>query len=608
MLAGSAAEITAWDAFRLHDTYGFPIELTVEIAAEHGKTVDEAGFTELMDEQRDRARAAVGTRVDTSELRTDFTSEFVGFERLDVTTQVGAAHDRGDGSALVKLRESPFYARGGGQVADRGWIETDSARAVVEDVVRVDSDQVVVARLEHGELHAGERVRAHVDPEARRPTMANHTATHLLQAALREVLGEHVAQAGSYVGPDKLRFDFRHDRPMTADEIARVEQIVNDHIVANHPLHIFVTTQDHARELGATMLFGEKYGEHVRVVEVPAVSRELCGGTHVRSTAEIGAFVITRETSSSQGVRRIEALTSAAALEHLRDEAAEAAELRRRVGELESELKRAGKAAPAPVSTQRRRHGTHRRRLRGVGRLDRRRRGRGGRRRRAPAALRPRARQALTGRRRAGRKRRRQGAPAGQLRFRRAGTRPLGRRHHPRGGADRLGRGRRESGACARRRLGRVPARRGGEGRGRPDSRPIAGNFAVKVLAVDYGRARTGIAVSDETGVLARPVTVVERVRSEAGMGRMLERITELDPDRIVVGMPLTLRGEHGRQAAETLDFIHELEARCPIPIETYDERFTTAMATRDRSGPRRGDDAVAAAHLLEGYLRRLAG
>jgi alanyl-tRNA synthetase len=351
VLAGSAAEVTAWDAFRLHDTYGFPIELTVEIAAEHGKTVDEAGFTELMDEQRDRARAAVGTRVDTSELRTDFSSDFVGFERLDVTTQVGAAHDRGDGSALVKLRESPFYARGGGQVADRGWIETDSARAVVEDVVRVDSDQVVVARFEHGDLHAGERVRAHVDPEARRPTMANHTATHLLQAALREVLGEHVAQAGSYVGPDKLRFDFRHDRPMTADEIARVEQIVTDHIVANHPLHIFVTTQDHARELGATMLFGEKYGEHVRVVEVPDVSRELCGGTHVRSTAEIGAFVITRETSSAQGVRRIEALTSAGALEHLRRESAEAADLRRRVGELEAELKRAGKAAPAPTST-----------------------------------------------------------------------------------------------------------------------------------------------------------------------------------------------------------------------------------------------------------------
>jgi putative transcription antitermination factor YqgF len=130
----------------------------------------------------------------------------------------------------------------------------------------------------------------------------------------------------------------------------------------------------------------------------------------------------------------------------------------------------------------------------------------------------------------------------------------------------------------------------------------------MRVLAVDYGRARTGLAVSDETGVLARPVTVVERVRSEQGMGRMLREIAALQPDRIIVGMPLTLRGEQGRQAAETLDFIHELEARCPIPIETYDERFTTAMAERGHAGSRRKDDAVAAAHLLEGYLRRLAG
>jgi putative holliday junction resolvase len=130
----------------------------------------------------------------------------------------------------------------------------------------------------------------------------------------------------------------------------------------------------------------------------------------------------------------------------------------------------------------------------------------------------------------------------------------------------------------------------------------------MRVLAVDYGRARTGLAVSDETGVLVRPVGVVERVRSQAGMGRMLEQIAELGPDRIVVGMPLTLRGEHGRQAAETLDFIHELEARCPIPIKTYDERFTTAMAVRTRSDARHAEDAVAAAHLLEGYLHRLAG
>src|SRR5689334_4177957 len=352
VLERSGAQIEAADAFKLHDTYGFPFELTAEIAAEHGVTVDEPGFARLMEEQRERARAstaAVG--YGASELDAGFTTEFVGYEQLDVRTQVGALVDEGDGLLRLKLRESPFYAAGGGQVSDQGVIESDNGRAVVEQVIRQDSDQQVVARLEHGAIAPGERVRAHVLGEARRPTMANHTATHLLHAALREVLGDHVTQAGSYVGPDKLRFDFRHGAPMTDDEVARVTAIVNEHIVANHPLHIFVTTQEHARELGAMMLFGEKYGEHVRVVEIPDVSRELCGGTHVRSTAEIGAFVLTRETSSSQGVRRIEALTASAALEHLRDEAAEAARLRARVGELEAEVRKAAKAAPATAAS-----------------------------------------------------------------------------------------------------------------------------------------------------------------------------------------------------------------------------------------------------------------
>jgi alanyl-tRNA synthetase len=348
ILAGADDEISAADAFKLHDTYGFPIELTVEIAAEHGKRVDEAGFAELMAEQRDRARAATATgRPEVSALDSDFTSEFVGYERLEVTTQVGALQDQGDGTVLLKLRESPFYPKGGGQVADTGWIESDLARAAVEDVVRVDDDQVIVARLEHGELHRGERVRARVDAEARRPTMANHTATHLLHAALRGRLGEHVTQAGSYVGPDKLRFDFRHSAPLSAEELADVERVVNEHVIANHPLHVFVTSRDHAQELGAMMLFGEKYGDHVRVVEISGVSRELCGGTHVRSTAEIGPFVVTRETSSSQGIRRIEAVTAGAGLAHLRAEAHEAEALRRRVSELEAEVKRAARAAPA---------------------------------------------------------------------------------------------------------------------------------------------------------------------------------------------------------------------------------------------------------------------
>jgi alanyl-tRNA synthetase len=347
VIAGSGDEVSADAAFRLHDTYGFPIELTVEIAGEHGRRVDEVGFATLMDEQRNRARAAAaGVRVEVSELESDFQTEFVGYERLDVTTQVGAIHAQDDGTVLVKLRESPFYAKGGGQVADSGWIESDSARAAVEDVVRVADDQVVVARLEHGELHPGERVRAHVDLEARRPTMANHTATHLLHAALRGRLGDHVTQAGSYVGPDKLRFDFRHSGPLTPDELADVERTVNEHVIANHPLHIFVTSRDHAGKLGAMMLFGEKYGDHVRVVEVPEVSRELCGGTHVRSTAEIGPFVVTRETSSSQGIRRIEAITAGAALTHLRGEAVEAQALRGRVSELEAEVKQAARAAP----------------------------------------------------------------------------------------------------------------------------------------------------------------------------------------------------------------------------------------------------------------------
>ena len=267
-------------------------------------------------------------------------TEFVGYERHDVTTQVGALGDGGDATLLLKLRESPFYARGGGQVADAGFIESDGGRAAIVDVIRVDDDQVLVAELERGELLRSDRVRAHIDEDRRRPTAANHTATHLLHRALRDILGEHVTQAGSYVGPDKLRFDFRHGQPLTRDQVVEIERIVNEWIVQNHPLHIFVTNQAHARELGATMLFGEKYGEHVRVVEIKDVSRELCGGTHVRSTAEIGAFVLTRETSSSQGVRRIEAITGAAAIQHLRERSDLVNELVEVVAERDKELKR----------------------------------------------------------------------------------------------------------------------------------------------------------------------------------------------------------------------------------------------------------------------------
>ncbi|MDX6535233.1 MAG: alanyl-tRNA synthetase [Gaiellales bacterium] len=342
VLQRSGLEISAEDAFKLHDTYGFPFELTAEIAAERGKSVDEVGFARLMEQQRERARASTAAVGFTAaELDAGFKTEFVGYEQLDIHTQIGALAERPDGLVAVKLRESPFYPAGGGQVADTGVIESATGRAAVGQVIRQDDDQQILVRMERGELVVGERVRAKVDAERRRPAMANHTATHLLHAALRRVLGDGVTQAGSYVGPDKLRFDFRHDAQMSPEQLDQVARLVNERIIQNLPVHTFVTERDHARELGAMMLFGEKYGEQVRVVEVDGVSRELCGGTHVRSTAEIGLFVLQRESSSSQGVRRIEALTAGPAIELVRERAAEADRLEAEVASLRSELKKA---------------------------------------------------------------------------------------------------------------------------------------------------------------------------------------------------------------------------------------------------------------------------
>jgi alanyl-tRNA synthetase len=251
----------------------------------------------------------------------------VGYETLESDTTVTALADPEpvpgqEGAKLVKLSESPFYAAGGGQVADAGFIECGDGdcRAAVLDVLRVGDDQAVLVRPERGELREGERVHAVVDRSARLASMANHTATHLLHAALRQRLGGHVRQAGSYVGPDKLRFDFTHGSGLTPDELAFVEDQVNAWILDNSPVRALETTLDEARSLGAMALFGEKYGDVVRMVEVGdgTYSRELCGGTHVRSTAEIGAFRLLGETSSAANVRRIEAVTGAEAIKLLR--------------------------------------------------------------------------------------------------------------------------------------------------------------------------------------------------------------------------------------------------------------------------------------------------
>ncbi|HEY8865984.1 MAG TPA: alanine--tRNA ligase, partial [Solirubrobacteraceae bacterium] len=342
--------VGADDLFQLHDTFGFPFDLSKELLAEQGLGVDEAGFLGLMEEQRTRSRGS-GPKVmqgSASGLGGPPTT-FVGYEALEVHTVVATVAED-DGELLVKLPESPFYAAGGGA----------RCSAEVVAVERVGDDQVIRAK---GTLTEGERVVARVDRQARLATQANHTATHLLHAALRERLGTHVRQAGSYVGPDKLRFDFTHGAAMTHDEVRDVADQVNAWIVANHPVRPITTTLDEAKKLGAIALFGEKYGDVVRMVEVGdgSFSRELCGGTHVRATAEIGLFHLTTETSSAANVRRIEAVTGPEAVKLVRGHDAllrEAAALLRtrpedvpaKLAALQATAKAAAKAGPSADS------------------------------------------------------------------------------------------------------------------------------------------------------------------------------------------------------------------------------------------------------------------
>jgi alanyl-tRNA synthetase len=337
--AAAKGEITGDDAFTLQATYGFPIELTQELARERGLGVNDEEYTRLMDEHREISRRTSGLQVDVRFPGTA-KSEFVGYERTEVPTAIVAYADLGDGLFQAKLERSPFYPAGGGQVADLGTIEKeDGTRAELVEIIRLDDDQELVFR---GDGFAeGDRVTAAVPWNVRFPTMANHTATHVLHECLREVLGDHVKQAGSAVRPDKLRFDFTHPQALTAEERADVERRANERIFANLPVRIYETPIEEARKLGAMMLFGEKYGEVVRVVDIGGWSRELCGGTHVRTTAEIGPLVILNESSVGAGARRIEAVTAGEAYALLHERAREADELR---GELERVRKEKPKA------------------------------------------------------------------------------------------------------------------------------------------------------------------------------------------------------------------------------------------------------------------------
>jgi alanyl-tRNA synthetase len=313
-------EIAGNDVFRLYDTYGFPVDLTRILAEENGLTLDLPGFEKLMEAQRERARAASKFASQTFDdhdwiiMNEGDDSDFVGYEELAIETHIMRYHVE-DKQIRIVLKNTPFYAESGGQVGDRGFLVVDDMQLEVLDTQK-DGDHIIHICNKPGHFNPqSDKVLAEVVSFKRQDTQKNHTATHLLHAALRSVLGNHVNQAGSLVEADRLRFDFTHFERISPAQLREIETIVNHKIQQNLPLEITHEKYTKAKEKGAMALFGEKYGDIVRTVHIPNFSLELCGGTHVRATGEIGLFVITSESSIASGVRRIEAITGTKAIE-----------------------------------------------------------------------------------------------------------------------------------------------------------------------------------------------------------------------------------------------------------------------------------------------------
>ncbi|MDQ3388181.1 MAG: alanine--tRNA ligase, partial [Gemmatimonadota bacterium] len=331
--SGGSGAIAGAEVFRLHDTFGFPPDLTELMAAERGYSIDAEGYERELEQQRrrsraDRAAAGIGGEGDPlaagwKSVAPDSAEQaFVAYTATEVGTEILAfrpMEEGSDGRLALHLRENPFYAESGGQLSDAGRVDGEGWWMSVDEVRRVAGRIAVVGPVE-GEFRPG-AVRASVEAPRRRDTERNHTATHLLHAALRRVLGDHVFQQGSRVGPDRLRFDFSHHGQLTLDELAEVERQVNDAIWANTDVCSLDLGYSEALARGAMALFSEKYGDMVRVVEIPGVSMELCGGTHVRTTGQIGLIRILSESGVAAGVRRLEAVTGGEAYAHLRRDA-----------------------------------------------------------------------------------------------------------------------------------------------------------------------------------------------------------------------------------------------------------------------------------------------
>ncbi|WAC72583.1 alanine--tRNA ligase [Roseateles sp. SL47] len=325
-LAGGARQVDGDTAFKLHDTYGFPVDLTGDVCRERGVTVDEAGFNRLLEEQKQRGRQAGKFKMAQGLEYSGIATTFHGYDHLsrdDVNvvalyvdgSSVPSA-DAGD-DVVVVLDHSPFYAESGGQVGDAGELRNATTRLVVDDTLKIQADVFGHhAQVVEGSIKLGDVFVARVDAERRGRTVRNHSATHLMHKALREVLGAHVQQKGSLVNAERTRFDFAHNAPMTQDEIRRVEAIVNAEILANQDTTAQVMALEDAQKSGAMMLFGEKYGDSVRVLSI-GTSKELCGGTHVHRTGDIGLFKIVSESGVAAGIRRVEAVTGDNALHYL---------------------------------------------------------------------------------------------------------------------------------------------------------------------------------------------------------------------------------------------------------------------------------------------------
>ncbi|RZI40653.1 alanine--tRNA ligase [Herbaspirillum sp. HC18] len=325
-LASGATQVDGDTAFKLHDTYGFPVDLTADVCRERGVTVDEARFNVLLDEQRQRAREAGKFKMAQGLEYSGSPTTFHGYDKLiHDTAKVTAIYvdgtsveqaNSGD-DAVVVLDHTPFYAESGGQVGDTGELRNAAARVLVDDTLKIQSDVFGHhGRIVEGTIKVGDTLNAKVDAEKRAKTVRNHSATHLMHKALREVLGAHVQQKGSLVNAERTRFDFAHNGPLTAEQIRKVETIVNAEILANQATQARVMAIDEAQKSGAMMLFGEKYGDEVRVLDIGS-SRELCGGTHVQRTGDIGLFKIVAEGGVAAGVRRVEAITGDNALAYL---------------------------------------------------------------------------------------------------------------------------------------------------------------------------------------------------------------------------------------------------------------------------------------------------